>query len=58
MTTDFKRGWIVGKMLRRSRYPYPAVFKGFHGDQTEFVRGMRFAGCGIKVEFNHDPVSA
>lgn len=58
MTQDFARGWVVAKMLRRSAYPYPAVFDDFEGDQNEFVRGMRAAGCGKKVEFKHDPVSS
>lgn len=58
MTPDFWKGWQIGKILKRSDHPYPVQIVDFHGDQAEFVRGMRFAGCGIKVAFNHDPVSS
>lgn len=55
MTQDFLKGWQIGKILKRSDYPSPVQFVDFHGDQTEFIRGMRFAGYGKKVEFKCEP---
>ena len=56
MTTDFWKGWQIGKILKRSDHPYPVQINDFHGDQAKFVRGMRFAGCGKKVEFQCEPI--
>lgn len=57
MTTDFWKGWKAGKMLKGHSYnaPYPILIDDFHGDQTEFLKGMRIAGCWAKVEFQCEP---
>ena len=55
MTQDFARGWIAGKMLRRSAYPYPVVFDDFEGDKDEYIRGLRFGGYHGEVSFACTP---